>query len=168
MCLKFHGSIFEDFITHTRIDRYNIMCSLVAYDKIQPDYEYDESSIGDRSIPKNATTKSLKALGATLNFIDICLRIFVDDNDARCVVCINDMKYMFKKIPQTMSKALNSKQKVWKVMTYIGSGWYMEKIAKGLPPLNISKISKKAQEKYDEIQKNYMKQISDGIIVNSN
>ena len=47
------------------------MCSLVAHDKIQPAYEDDESSIGDRSIPKNETTKALKYLGATLNFIDI-------------------------------------------------------------------------------------------------
>ena len=57
----------------------------VAQDKIQPAYEYDESSIGDRTIPKNATTKSLKALGDTLNFIDIWLKLFNDNYDARCV-----------------------------------------------------------------------------------
>ena len=34
-------------------------------------------------------------------------------------------------------------------MTDIGGGWYMEKIAKELTPLNISKISKKAQKKED-------------------
>ena len=45
------------------------MCSLVAHDKIQPNYKYDESSIGDRSIPKDAITKALNALGAALNFI---------------------------------------------------------------------------------------------------
>ena len=60
ICFKLHGSMFEDFITHTRTDRYNIMCFLVAHDKIQPDYEDDEISIGDRSIPKDETTKSLK------------------------------------------------------------------------------------------------------------
>ena len=49
--------MFEYFITHARADRYNLMRSLVAHDKIQPAYEYDESSIGDSSIPKNATTK---------------------------------------------------------------------------------------------------------------
>ena len=63
--------MFEDFITHARTDIYNIMCYLVAHDKIQPDDEDDEISIGDRSIPKNATTKSLKSFGATLNFIFI-------------------------------------------------------------------------------------------------
>ena len=30
---RFHGSLFEYFITHERIDRYNIMCYLVAHDK---------------------------------------------------------------------------------------------------------------------------------------
>ena len=37
------------------------------------------------------------------------------------------MQEMFKKIPQTMSKALTTKQKVQKLMTDIGGGWYMEK-----------------------------------------
>ena len=39
ICLKLHGSMFEDFITHKRTDRYNIMCYLVAHDKIKPAYE---------------------------------------------------------------------------------------------------------------------------------
>ena len=30
---KFHGSLFEDFITHAKTDKYNFMCSLVAHDK---------------------------------------------------------------------------------------------------------------------------------------
>ena len=66
VCLKLYGSMFEDFITHAITDIYNLMCSLVAHDKIQPYYKYDESSIGDRSIPKDATAKSFKALGATI------------------------------------------------------------------------------------------------------
>ena len=45
ICLKLHGSMFEYFITHAITYRYNIICSLVAHDKIQPAYEYDESSI---------------------------------------------------------------------------------------------------------------------------
>ena len=45
ICLKLHGSMFEDFITQARIDRYNLMCSLVADDKIQPYYEYYEISL---------------------------------------------------------------------------------------------------------------------------
>ena len=30
---RLHVSLFEDFITHARTDRYNLMCSLVAHDK---------------------------------------------------------------------------------------------------------------------------------------
>ena len=41
--LKFRGSRFEDFITQARTDRYNLICYLVAHDKMQPDYEDDES-----------------------------------------------------------------------------------------------------------------------------
>ena len=74
--LNLHGGIFEDFITHARTYRYNLICYLVAHDKIQPNNEYDESSIGDRSIPKNATTKSLKELGDTINFIDIQIKLY--------------------------------------------------------------------------------------------
>ena len=38
-------------------------------------------------------------------------------------------------------------------MTDIGGGWCMEKTAKGIPPLRRTKLSKKAQERQDEIQK---------------
>ena len=58
ICLKLNGNIFEDFITHARTYRYNLMCSLLAHDKIQPNDEDDENSLGDRSIPKYSTTKS--------------------------------------------------------------------------------------------------------------
>ena len=51
ICLKLHVSMFEYFITHAITDRYNLMCSLVAHDKIQPAYEDDEISIGHSSIP---------------------------------------------------------------------------------------------------------------------
>ena len=33
ICSRLHVSMFEDFITHARTDRYNILCSLVAHDK---------------------------------------------------------------------------------------------------------------------------------------
>ena len=57
ICPKLHGSMFEDFIAQAITDRYNIMCSLVAHDKLQPDYKDDEGSIGDRSISYNVTKK---------------------------------------------------------------------------------------------------------------
>ena len=48
------------------------------------------------------------------------------------------MKEMFKQIPQNVIKALPPKQKVQKLMTDIGVGWYTVKSAKGLPPLKRS------------------------------
>ena len=110
ICLRLHGSLFEYFITHARNDRYNLMCSLVALDKIQPAYEYDESSIGDWSITKNTSIEALVSLVSTLNYIDKCLKLFEDYYDTRCVAYITVMKDMFKQIPQTMSKPLNTKK----------------------------------------------------------
>ena len=128
ICLKLHGSIFEDFKTHARTDRYDLVCSLITHDKIQQNDENYEISIGDRSITKDATTKALKALYTTLNFIDIWLKLFLDNYDARCDAYVNNMKEMFKQIPLTISKALTSKKKFQKLMTDISGGWYMEKV----------------------------------------
>ena len=80
------------------------MCPLVAHDKMQPYYEDDEISLGDRSIPKGETPKSLTALGATLSFIDIWLKLFLDNNSARCDAYVNAMKEMFKQIILIMKK----------------------------------------------------------------
>ena len=55
ICLKLHGSMFEDFFTQARTDRYSLMCSLFVHDKMQPYYEDDEISLVDRSITKDAT-----------------------------------------------------------------------------------------------------------------
>ena len=99
------------------------MCSLVAHDKLKLDYKDDEISIGDRSIPDNATTKALEALGATINFIDIWLKLFRENFNARCDAYINAMKYMFMQIPQSVKIALTPKQKVQKLMTDIGGVW---------------------------------------------
>ena len=56
ICSKLHGKMFEDFIIHAITGRYHLMCSIIAHDKKQPLYEDEESSIGDRPIPKNTTT----------------------------------------------------------------------------------------------------------------
>ena len=55
ICSKLHGIRLEDFITQARIDRYNLMCSLVAHGRLEPDYKDDESSIGDREITNDTT-----------------------------------------------------------------------------------------------------------------
>ena len=127
------------------------MCSLFAHDKILPDYEDDEISLVDSSIPKDATPKSLEALCATINFIDIWIKLFLANYSARRDAYVNAMTEMFKQIPLTIKKLITPKQKFQKLMTDIGGVWYMEKSAKGLPPLRRTKLSKGAQEKKNEI-----------------
>ena len=90
-------------------------------------YKDDESSIGDRAIPDDATIKTLEELGATINFIDIWLKLLRANFEARCEAYINAMKLVFRKIPQTIKMALTPKQKIQKFMTDIGSGWYVGK-----------------------------------------
>ena len=128
ICYKLHGSRFEDFITQERTDIYNLICYLVAHDRLQLYYKNDENIIGYREIPDNSTIKTLEALGANFNFIDIWLKLLRENVDARCEAYINAMKLMFMQIPQTVEIALTSKQKIQKIMTDIGGGWYMEKV----------------------------------------
>ena len=86
------------------------MCSLVDHDRLKLDYKDDESSIGDRSIPDDATIKKLEALGATIIFIDIWLKLLCEIFDAICDAYINAMKLMFGQIPQTIKLTLTPKQ----------------------------------------------------------
>ena len=86
------------------------MCSLFAYDKIKPDHKDDKISIGDRPITDNATPKALEALGTNINFIDIWLKLFLENYDALCVSYINATKEIFKGIPLTIKKPLNPKK----------------------------------------------------------
>ena len=153
ICSKLHGIRFEDLITQARTDQYNLMCSLVARDRLQPDYEDNLSSIGDREIPNDATIKTLEELGAIFNFIDIWLKLLRENYCARSESYINAMKEMLMQIPQNVEIALTSKEKIQKLLTDIGGGWYMAKSASGLPPLKRTKPSKKAQERHDYIQK---------------
>ena len=60
ICSKLYGTNFEGFITQARTYRYNIMCYLVAHDRMQENKTYDESSFDDRVIPNDATVKELK------------------------------------------------------------------------------------------------------------
>ena len=75
--------------------------------------------------------------------------MFLDNYSARCDAYVNSMIEMFKQISLTMKKPFNPKQNFHKLMTDIGGGWYMGKSAKGLPPLRITKLIKKAQEKQE-------------------
>ena len=60
ICSKLYGTTFEYFITQARTELYNIMCSLVAHDRLQEHKPDDESIIGDRVTPNDATVKALK------------------------------------------------------------------------------------------------------------
>ena len=75
------------------------MCSLVAHDKLQDNDQDDEISLGDRVIPKYATVKALKSLGATFNFIDIWLHNFLKTYFERKESYKAAMVEMFKTIP---------------------------------------------------------------------
>ena len=46
--------------------------------------------------------------------------------DARCEAYINAMKVIFRQIPQFFLIALTPKEKIQKLLTDIGGGWYME------------------------------------------
>ena len=126
ICSRLNWSLFAYFITHARTDRYDLICSLFAHDIKQPYYEYEEISIGDRLITKHVTTEALWELGANLNFLEIWLKRLEDNYEIKYEMYNKAMKDMFKQIPTKMNKALIPKEKVHKLMTEIGGGWYME------------------------------------------
>ena len=101
--------MFDDFITQARTDQYNLMCSLVAHDRLQLDYKDDEISIGDRKIPNDATIKTLQALGVNFDFIDIWLKLLRENYCSISESYINAMKYMFMQIPQNVEIVLTPK-----------------------------------------------------------
>ena len=98
-------------MTQSRTDQYNIMCYLVAHDRMQDNKQDDEISIGDRVIPNDATVKALKLLGATFNFIDIWLHNFRYNYFYRGESYRVAMVKMFKTIPQNVEKPLTSIEK---------------------------------------------------------
>ena len=69
------------------------------------------------------TTEKLEALGASLNFIEIYLKLLDHNNEVRRELNKKSMKEMFKQIPSTMTKPLIPKQKFQKLMTEICGGW---------------------------------------------
>ena len=78
------------------------MCSLVAHDRMQDNKQDDESSIGDREIPKDATVKVLNSLGATFNFIDIWIHNFSHNYFAQSESYTVAMVEIFEMIPQNV------------------------------------------------------------------
>ena len=72
-------------------------------------------------------TESLEALGATLNFIEIWLKLLDKNYDARLIAYSTAIKDIFKQIPTTMTKPLIPRQKVQKIMIKIRGVWWMGK-----------------------------------------
>ena len=122
ICSKLYGTTFEGFIIQDRTDRYNIMCSLVAHDRMENNKQYDESSIGDIEIPKDATVKALNSLGATFNFIDIWLHNCRHNYFSRSESYTVAMVEMLKKIAQNVGKPLTTREKKSK-FDYRYWGW---------------------------------------------
>ena len=58
------------------------------------------------------TTELLKALGTTLNFIEVWLKPLDHNYEVRCGMYNKIMKDMFKQIPTKMTKPLCQKRKV--------------------------------------------------------
>ena len=71
------------------------------------------------------TTEALEALGANLNFIEIFIKLLDHNYGVRYEMYNKGMKDMFIQIPTKMTKPLSPKQKVQKIMTEIGGGWYI-------------------------------------------
>ena len=128
--LNYMELLLKVFITQARTDRYNIMCSLVAHDRMQDNKQDDESSIGDIVIPNDATVKALKSLGDTFNFIYIWIYNFCDNYFDQSESYRVTIVKMFKKTPQNVEKPLTTREKNQKLITDIGGGWCLEKCAK--------------------------------------
>ena len=112
ICSKLYGTNFEGSITQARTDRYNIMCSLFAHDRMKDNKQDDKISIGNRVIPNDATVKALKSLGATFNFIYIWLHNFRDNYFGQSESYRVAMVEMFKKIPQNVEKPLTTRENI--------------------------------------------------------
>ena len=106
-----------------------------------------------RQYLKNSTTEALEALDDTLNFIDCWLKLFDRNYEVKCGMYNKYMKNMLHKIPTIKSKPLSQGKKNQKILTRIGFRYFKEKMTKELTPLRRPKLSKKSQEKYDEILK---------------
>ena len=76
ICTKLHGKIFENYFKIGRKYRYELMCSVDAYDKEHISIPDDVSSDGGRPMPSKSSKESLLSLGHTMNFIDNWLQFF--------------------------------------------------------------------------------------------
>ena len=57
-----------------------------------------------------------------------------------------NMNNLFQKIPVELNKQPSPKEKLKSLLHAIGGGWYVNKLGQKLPPLRISRLSKKPQK----------------------
>ena len=73
ICLQLHGSLFENYLTTKKRDKYNLMCSNESHAKnLKSRNEHkpvndDSSSGGTIPLPSNSTEEALKPFLLTLN-----------------------------------------------------------------------------------------------------
>ena len=70
ICTKLDGQSFEDYLKTERNDRYELMCSVDAFDKQYVSITYDTIIVGGRPIPIASSKEALLSLGHTINFIE--------------------------------------------------------------------------------------------------
>ena len=122
--------MFEIFIRNVRTEKYNLMCSVTAHDSQQPTYVDDASISGGRSMHNNETTKALKSLGVTLNFIDCWFKHFQHNYQVILIIYHEAMIELFKQIPTMKSRPLSQYKKHQFLLTDVGSSWYMKKLVR--------------------------------------
>ena len=72
---KLHAKLFAAFIINPRTDKYNIICSLDAYEIENQSSSCDDvRSGGGCPLPTNSTTEALESLCATIDFIGCWLK----------------------------------------------------------------------------------------------
>ena len=59
VCSQWHGSLFEDYVTTSKRDRYNIIFPIEAHERNQKSVNDEASSGGGRPLTYNSTEDSL-------------------------------------------------------------------------------------------------------------
>ena len=154
ICKKLHGKVFEGFIINARTDRYNIMCSIDAYEKEHQLSSCDDGiSGGGCPLTTTSMTEALESLGATIDFIGCWLKALEHNFLERCNLYTRYMEELFHKIPGKLPNKPSPKEKRKSLLHAIGGGWYVEKLGQKLPPLKKRKLSKKYQKYEDKIKR---------------
>ena len=92
--------IFEDSFVTAHQDRYELMCGLHAYNKIN-DKSTDATSLdGTRPLPQYYKIGSLIYLCVSFNFINTWLKVSANNTAWRFYAYQYMMKYLFVKTPK--------------------------------------------------------------------